>query len=153
MERSRGVTIFAIVIIGYGTFNLLGLSAYKNFTTMLEGIPHFFIPAIYAFTCFYAMCGIYCGLRILKLEDWARKFMVALTSISVVLGLLLNRTTLANFKIFAASSESQLSPDMVSDAYMYAVILVVFSTIFELALIYFFTRPQVANQFQKAPPQ
>ena len=86
----------------------------------------------------------------MKLEDWARKFMVALTSISVVLGLLLNRTTLANFKIFAASSESQLSPEMVSSAYMYAVILVVFSTIFELALIYFFTRPKVANQFQKS---
>ena len=149
MERSRGVTVYGITVIAYGVYNLLGLANYKNFWIMLEGLPPALITGIYVFTSFYAVCGVYCGLRIMRLEDWARKVIIALTSVSVLLGLALNRTVMANFRTFVESGGGGVMPDQVSEVYMYAMIVLVVATLFEISIVYFFTRPNVSRQFHE----
>ncbi|MFC1570405.1 hypothetical protein ACFL4E_01340 [Candidatus Omnitrophota bacterium] len=147
MEKSRGVTIYGFAIVAYGVYNLLGLTNYKNFWMMLEGLPSVIITLIYLFTCLYAVCGVYCGLRILRLEEWARKVMITLTSISVLLGLALNRLVMGNFKAFVESGGGGVLPDQASEVYMYAMIVMVLATLFEISVVYFFTRPNVSKQF------
>jgi hypothetical protein len=148
MERSRGVTVYGIALIAFGIYNLLGVGNFKQFSLMFEGLAQFIIIALYIFTVFYGICGVYCGIKILKLEDWARKVMVALAAVSVILGFILNKTVLNNFKEFLSSGQAQVPPEMLGGAYRYAVIFIILVTIFELSVIFFFTRPGVIRQFR-----
>ncbi|MFC1548922.1 hypothetical protein ACFL5E_03075 [Candidatus Omnitrophota bacterium] len=147
MEASKGVRVCGIAIIVFGIYNLLGVGAYKQFSMMFQPLPKIIILSLYLFTVFYGICGVYCGTKILRLEDWARKVIVALTTINVISSLLLNRTVMANFKVFIQTEQSRVPPEIASDIYIYAVVLTAVVTIFELSIIYFFTRPKVIEQF------
>lgn len=149
MERSRGITFYGITIIAYGVYNLLGAGNYRQFTLMFKPLPQAVIVALYVFTVFYAVSCLYCGLRILRLEDWARKFMVVLTGISVILGLVLNRLVTGNFKEFLLSENSGVPPDAVNSVFVYTIVFIAIITVFELSIIYFFTRPGVIQQFKR----
>ncbi|MGD2279137.1 MAG: hypothetical protein PVH45_03460 [Candidatus Omnitrophota bacterium] len=148
MERSTGVKAYGIAIIAYGVYNLLGAGGFKQFALMFKGLPNFVIFGIYVFTILYGICGVYCGSKILKLEDWARKFFVALTSMSVILGLSLNRLVTRNLKEFLLSDQTKITPDMFDAVYGYTIAIIVLATIFELSIIFFFTRPGVVRQFR-----
>lgn len=150
MERSRGTLIFATLVIIYGAYNLIGIGSLNQFSIMFKPLSKLLITIIYVFTILYGICGVYCGARILKLEDWARKVIVGMTTISVILGLLLNKTVMANLKEFLASGQSNITPDMTSAVYTYAVMIAAVSTIFEMAIIYYFTRPGVTRQFKRS---
>ncbi len=147
MTRSKGITIFGIAIIVTGGYNLIGIGSYKQFALMLKGLDHFWVLALYVFTILYGICGVYCGTRILKLEDWARKVMVGLTTVSVISGFMLNKMVMANFRDFVSSSPD-FPPEMVGSAYTYAVIFTALVTLFELSVIFFFTRSGVVCQFK-----
>lgn len=147
MERTRGVTVYGVAIIAYGVYNLLGLANYRNFRAMFEGMPPFLITALYVFTSVYAVCGVYCGARIMRLEDWARKVVITLTSVSVLLGLVFNRTVTSNFRLFIESGGGGVTPDQVNAVYMSAVMITVLATLFEISVIWFLTRPGVSRQF------
>lgn len=149
VERPKSITFYGVAIIAYGIYNLLGAGNYKQFTLMFNPLPTAAIVALYVFTVFYAISCLYCGLRILRLEDWARKLMVILTAISVTLGLLLNRLVIGNFKEFLLSEEAGIPPEAVGPVFTYTVIFVAIVTVFELSIIYFFTRPGVVQKFKR----
>lgn len=148
MERSRGVTVYGRLIVVFGIYTLLGTGAYGQFSLMFRGLAPVFIIALYAFTILYGISGVYCGLKILRLEDWARKLVLILTLISAVSGLFLNRIAMSNFKDYISSGRVTISPDIIDPMYKYAVVLTAIVTIFELSIIFFFTRPNVARQFK-----
>ena len=147
MERSRGITVYGTAVIMFGAYNLLGAGNYRQFSLMFRPLTPLLITALYIFTILYGICGVYCGTRVLKLENWARKTVVGLTAFSVISGFLLNRTVMANFKEFLLSERVSIAPDMVGQVYTYAVIITAVVTIFELSVIYYFTRPEVVKQF------
>jgi hypothetical protein len=148
MERSKSVTFYGVAIIAFGVYNLLGVGNFKQFSLMFKGLPQLITIAIYVFTILYGICGVYCGTKILKLEDWARKVIVGVTSISVMLGFLLNRMVMSNFKEFLLSEQAGITPDMISTVYRYAIVLTVLVTLFELSIIFYFTRPGIIKQFK-----
>ena len=148
METARGIRRYGIALIIYGVYNLIGIGSFGQFAMMFKPLPQQVIFFVYVFTIFYGICGVYCGTRILRLEDWARKLVVGLTSVSVVSGLLLNRMVMGNFREYLASEASKLAPDMVAPVYKYAVILSALLTLFELSVIYYFTRPVITRQFE-----
>ncbi|GEM_PF-1930097 len=149
MERSRGITIYGTVIIIFGAYNLIGIGSYKQFSMMFQPLSSVLIIALYMFTILYGICGVYCGIRILKLEDWARQVIVGLAAVSVISGLLLNRMVMSNFRDFLLSEQSGISPELIEPVYRYTVLLSALITVFELSVIYFFTRPKVVNQFRR----
>jgi hypothetical protein len=148
VERSKGITFYGIAIIAFGVYNLLGVGNFKQFSLMFKGLSQLATIVIYVFTILYGICGVYCGTKILKLEDWARKVIVGVTSISVILGLLLNRMVMSNFKQFLLSEQSGITPDLFGTVYKYAIALTVLVTLFELSVIFYFTRPDVVKQFK-----
>ncbi len=148
MERSRGITIYGSLIIALGIFNLLSIGGYKQFALMFHGLPNLIIIGIYVFTILYGIACVYCGSAILKLEDWGRKVVVALTTISVIMGLLLNRLAMSNLKDFVFSDGSQVPPDIAGSVYNFSIILTAIVTLFEISIIFFLTRPSVKAQFK-----
>jgi hypothetical protein len=148
MEMSRGIRIYGIALVVYGVYNLVGIGSYGQFASMFKPLPPVVITAVYVFTILYGICGVYCGTKILKLEDWARKIIVALTTVSLISGLLLNRTVMANFKDFLMSGQAKVTPDMVGPVYTYAIVFTALAAFFELSIIYYFTRPGVIQQFR-----
>ena len=147
MERSRGVRLFGTLIIFFGVYTLLGAGNYKQFALMFKGLSSFAVIPLYVFTLLYGICSVYCGTAVLRREDWARRVVVALTTISLILGFLLSRLVMSNFKEFLLSGEVNVPPNLYGQAYMYAVIFNVIVTLFELSIVYFFTRPRIKEQF------
>ncbi|MGB2631059.1 MAG: hypothetical protein WBD24_02895 [Candidatus Omnitrophota bacterium] len=150
MGRSKGVTFFGFAIVAYGIYNLLGAGSFKQFSIMFKGMPGLGIVGLYAFTLFYGICCVYCGIKALKLEDWARKTIVVLASISVILGFFLNRMVIRNFKEFILSDQSGITSGMMNGVYNYTIIIIVLATLFEISVIFYFTRPGVVRQFRPA---
>ncbi|MBD3426635.1 MAG: hypothetical protein GF409_05345 [Candidatus Omnitrophica bacterium] len=149
MERSKGVRIYGVLLIAFGIYNLLGVGAYKQFSVLFKTIPQAVTVAMYVFTILYGISAAYCGNRILHLENWARKLIVGMTSISVITGFLLNKTVLSNFKEYIMTEQAKVPPEMAGSVYTYAVFMTAAITIFELSVIYFFTRPSVVEQFHQ----
>ncbi|MFH1846466.1 MAG: hypothetical protein ABH869_02790 [Candidatus Omnitrophota bacterium] len=150
IRKSKGIVFYGIALIAFGFYNLLGLGDYKQFSLMFKPLPKAIILIVYVFTAFYAICGIYCGPKILKFKNWARSMIVMLTSVSVILGFIFNRIVISNFKEFVLSGTSEISLSMADTVYVCAVIFIAVITTFELSLIYFFTRPAVIEQFKSS---
>lgn len=148
MERSKGVVVYAAALMIYGVYNLLGALNYGQFTDMLKGIPQPVLTLVYVFIVFYSICCVYCGSKILRLEDWARRFIVVLSAASVILGVVINPLVMRNFREFIASGSSGITPEMAEPVLRYIVALTFIFTLFEISVIYFFTRPRVAAQFE-----
>ncbi|MFQ5952982.1 MAG: hypothetical protein ACE5JK_06225 [Candidatus Omnitrophota bacterium] len=149
MERSIGTRIYGVALIIFGVYNLLGAGNFKQFSFMFKGLAPFIIFSLYVFTIFYGISCVYCGTKILRLEDWARKMIVALASISVILGFLLNRIVIRNLKEFLLSEQSGITPDMYSSVYAYTIFFIVIVTLFEVSIVFYFTRPNVIHQFKQ----
>ncbi|MBD3296440.1 MAG: hypothetical protein GF392_03650 [Candidatus Omnitrophica bacterium] len=147
-ERPAGITIFSVALILFGVYNLLGVGSYGDFAAMFSPLPAVIVVPLYMFTVLYGICAVYCGSRMLKLEDWARKVMVVMTSISVILGLALNRTVMANFKQLMESGKIEVPPELTGSVYTYIVAAMAAATIFELAVVFYFTRSGVAEAFE-----
>ncbi len=147
MKRSRGITVYGIMIIIFGAYVLIGVGNYSQFALMFKPLPGAVTIAVYLFTVFYGISAIYCGSRILKLEDWARRMMMILAVVSVTSGILLNRIVMSNFKEYIASGKVEVPAEFVGPVYTYAVVITAIVTLFELSIIYYLTRPKVAEQF------
>jgi hypothetical protein len=148
MNSAKSIRVLGIAVVLYGVYNLLGIGNFKQFAVMLAGIPRLAVLVVYAFSIFYAVCCVYCGAKIMKGEDWARKMVLALTSVSVLLGFLLRGTVMANFREYVFSQSANVPPGMAGSVYNYTVILTVLATLFELAVIVVFTRRGVVEQFR-----
>lgn len=131
----------------FGVYTLLGAGSYGNFSSMFKGMNGAAVMAVYSFTVFYGICDIYCGSRMLRLEDWARKMVIAVTSASVLLGFAVNRTVFENFKAFLSSGKAGIPADQALPVYRYAVILAALVVLFEISVVFYFTRRSVRENF------
>ena len=109
MEIPKSIRIYSAGVVALGVYNLLGAGSYDGFAPMFRGFPAAVAPLVYVFTVFYGISGVYCGSRMMRLEDWARKMMVALTSMSVITGFMLNRRVFENLKEFVSSELAGVS--------------------------------------------
>ncbi len=149
MEKTRSTTIYAAAVMVFGAYSLLGAGSYASFALMFKGTNDAVVRGIYIFTVFYGICDIYCGSRMLRVEDWARKMVIILASMSVVLGFVFNGTVFANFKEFLTSGKAGVPPDEALIFYRYAVIFSALVTAFEISVVFYFTRPSVKKQFRQ----
>lgn len=148
MTRVRGINVYSTAVMMFGVYTLLGSGSYGNFSSMFKGINGAVVLMIYSFTVFYGICGIYCGSKMLKLEDWARKMVIAVTSVSVLMSFALNRTVFENFKSFLASGKAGIAAEQAVPVYRYAVILAALVTLFEISVVFYLTRPSVRKNFR-----
>ena len=148
MSKPKGIKYLAIAVMVFGAYNLLGVGSYKNFAIMFKPLPAFIIISIYAFTVLYGICGVYCGSRMLRFENWARQIVVGMTALSIVLSFVLNGTVMRNFKELIASGEVEIPPDMTGSIYVYAAVIMAIVTLFELAIVFYFTRPKIVEAFK-----
>ncbi len=147
-DRTRGVTVYGRLIVLFGIYNLVSIGSLKEFAGMFKPLAPALVASIYFFTVFYGVCAVYCGIRILRLADWARKKMLVLVPISVVSGLFLNRIVMDNFRKTLEAGSFQVSLEASISVLRAAVIIMALITVFELSIIYFFTRPSVIAQFR-----
>lgn len=145
---SKGIKFYSIMLILFGVYNLLGLVDRSQFSILFKDLSVFLVNVFYGFMVFYGICCCYCGMLLLKLENWARKLLIWMVSVSVIIGLFSNRMAIANLKVYLASEQSVVPPDMVGATYNYAITLTAVMTLFELSFIFFFTRPKVVKQFK-----
>ncbi|MBD3379213.1 MAG: hypothetical protein GF408_02005 [Candidatus Omnitrophica bacterium] len=151
MTISRGTRIYSAALIAMGAYNLIGVGKYGEFARLFEGVHHIAVKGVYVFTIFYGICSVYCGARLLRLEEWARKVIVALTSLSVLIGITLNRTVLDNFRELLFSGElAGITGDMAAPVYRYTVVFTALVTLFEISVVYYFTRSDIRKQFKQS---
>jgi hypothetical protein len=148
IDRTRSVRAYAFAVIFFGIYNLLGTGNFQSFAMMFKGVSVLGVWCIYVFTVFYGICDVYCGTRIMRLEDWARKVAVFVTFVNVVLSFVFNKTVFANFRIFLDSGKAGIAADKVPSLYKYAVILAALVTLFEISVVFYFTRPSVKKMFR-----
>lgn len=145
-KPTQGVRTLIIMLIIYGVINLLGAANYKDIKMLCTGLPSAVIFAIYIFGVAYGVSCIFCGTKMLRLEDWARKTAIVFTFISLLLGLLLMPLAQKNLSVFYPTNIAwqDVSLGVLKKITMtFNVIFVAF----ELAFIYFFTRPRIKEHF------
>lgn len=125
-KRSKGITIFGWIYILFSVCGLMTLIA-----GILEGQGILYIFAMLVEIILFLAIGI----GLLKLKEWARKFVVY-SNIIVIL-LFISRT----IWLYVVSPESPLFPIGIMAIFTAVPIL--------LLIIYFFTRPKVREQFKK----
>jgi len=167
-KRSAGVTILGWLFIIGGVFGLLGNINAKNYfqimgTGLLAYLTFFLSIAI-------AFGNIVGGMFILKLKSWARKLAIILCLVNIVL-------VLFNFKLVPASlskveetykKDQQLIYEKYKPEYqqqaleqlrktkeltdkatqMVMPIMTAIAVVWNIFIIYFFTRPKVQEQFE-----
>ena len=143
-----GIRIFAVTHIIYGIINLFGSNNYKDFKELLTGYPNAAIFIIYGFGISYGIMCIFCGSKILKLEDWARNTAVILVITSLFLGLFTNPVALKNIRTLYGHGQQFGGADLDTVIKGFLLFAIVF-TIYELAFVFYFTRGKVKEHFRK----
>ncbi|HNX90761.1 MAG TPA: hypothetical protein PKY78_02825 [Candidatus Omnitrophota bacterium] len=147
MGMSGWIKIYAGVVVGYGFYMLLGAADFSYVSSLMKGLPYFAILAIYAFMVLYGVTGVYCGMRMMRFENWARRVIVVMTSVSLIQGFLIGNLVMSNFKEFVMSGKAGLPVQDAGMAYQAAAFMTVISTILEISILVFFTRGSVIKSF------
>lgn len=157
-KRSFGVTLFGWLLIAYflyifiypivaiiiasivespignmgpiGAFSLLQALGVSPLLLYFFGITSFFIAII------VPICSLIGGILLLKLKESGRKFVIVIFSIDFVVRLTLLLMGLINMHI-----RKILIAELSAMIFFYAFIL------FDILIIYFFTRPKIKEQF------
>lgn len=145
LKPSPGIKRFAVILVIYSVFNLLGSSNLSEFKKILQGLPALIIYAVFIFSIGYAIVSIKCALSIIKLEEWARKLSVILVLISLVLGVFLTPITFKNLPAFYDGISKDYSYDIFLKS---TIFFVAFATALEMLYVYFFTREKIKKQFR-----
>ena len=149
MDINKFIRMYGAAFIMYGVYNLFAASDYKSFCIMLNGSPIFLVNGAYTFSTMYGVLCVYCGMKIFSREDWARKVIIFMVSLSVVFGFIFSKMIMSNFREYVFSAASGIPPAQRSFVYLSAAVFTVLATVFELSAIVFFTRPAVAGRFRK----
>lgn len=147
--RSKGVVIFAVSLIAFGSFSSFLLILSIALISLKDIIPEFkalmpvgtlSMPLFWAsslLNLFIFMSWVICGIGVLHLKDWARKFLrivMALHLINMMVNIYLN--------VFLA--QEVLSEIPVK--FLAGGIVIAFS--YYLSVIYFFSHPDIVRQFR-----
>ncbi|MDD5439591.1 MAG: hypothetical protein PHS37_05335 [Candidatus Omnitrophica bacterium] len=147
----KKIRFLAIILVIYGILNLFSYSNFSEFTGMMTGFPKTLIVALYGFGILYGMMSILCGMRMVRLEDWARRTSVVFVLISLASGLLVTPRVLKNLKGIYAANAGRVSfneSDMIAAYVFFAALF----TFYEIMFVYFFTRVDVKEYFNLRNP-
>lgn len=147
--RSKGVVIFAVSLIAFGTFSAfllilsIALISLKNivpeFKAMVPmgtlSMPLFWTSSL--LNLFIFLSWVVCGIGVLHLKDWARKFLRVVMAIH-----LMNMIVNIYLNIFLAQEVMSKIPV----GFLFGGIGIAFS--YYLGVIYFFSHPSVVKQFK-----
>jgi hypothetical protein len=147
-KRSVGVTIFACFFIIGGILTIIGIVKPKNASLHIQrGMPSIILGYISAI--FDLICGIY----LLKLKSWARKLAIILGAAHLIPMLLFLKiagpinTEVMKSTMVARGYTQMQQKQFDSFASTVLMIVVAIGIIWNLSIIYFFTRPKVKEQF------
>lgn len=133
-KRSKGVTILGIYLIASNIMTLLTLQFNK-------GIVGDSWTGLYI--VFSSVIMIFLVINLLRLKEWARKFIVYYVGISLVVAMFLNPIYLKRMHSHAVSKGIK-SVD--SKPFSTATVNVIHA-LFAGAIVYFLSRPKVKEQF------
>jgi hypothetical protein len=158
-KRSKGVTVFAWLLI---VLNFLGLLAFLDFKSIFDLYKSFnkiFAITVISYGLFSTTIGIISGYGILKLKEIMRKIAVAINAldvISTIILLFITSNAIWNYSYSFAESQlagkgkMHLNVDTAAAVGFYSAIFVnVLFIGLSLLNIFFFTRPKVKEQFKK----
>ncbi|MFH1691730.1 MAG: hypothetical protein ABIC68_04085 [Candidatus Omnitrophota bacterium] len=147
--RSKGVVIFAISLIAFGAFSAFLLILSISLISLKDIVPEFnaMVPmGTLSMTLFWTssllnlfifLSWVVCGIGVLHLKDWARKFLrivMAIHLVNMIVNIYLN--------IFLAQEVMSKIPV----GFLFGGIGIAFS--YYLSVIYFFSHPNVVKQFK-----
>lgn len=155
-RRSKGVTIFAWSLIILNIFTLLLSLNFKIFFNLYRSFNKTIVIGIILYSLFSMVVGIASGFGILKLKEIMRKIAIAINSLDVLFSIPLFLSSVDNLRQYSyltavaqAGKTTILSIDVMTNIFFYSAIFASLFYIFlSLLLIFFFTRPNVKEQFK-----
>jgi hypothetical protein len=148
ITRSKGVVIFAISLIAFGSFGTfllilsMALITLKSIPEVGAAMPQdilstplFWISS--GLNLFIFSSWVICGVGSLHLKDWARQYLRIVMAVHVINML---------FNIFLNISIAQEMISKIPVAFLSAGIVISFS--YYLGVIYFFSHPNIVRQFR-----
>ena len=166
-ERSLGVAVFGWVFIIGGVWGILGkISAAMRVSAMVD------VKYILAFVI--SALSLTCGIYLLKLKPWARQLAMVLAGVNIIYTLIifnnLAKTDYSKMMDYASKKQEQMIQEQYKPEYqkkaleafekqkqaaekampiVYGVTIGV-TFIWNMIIIFFFTRPKVKEQFTGA---
>ncbi len=148
ITRSKGVVIFAVSLIAFGSFNTfllvlsLGLIQLRDMPELRAVMPNGMLSMSFFWLSTYLNLLIYtgwviAGIGALHLKEWARQFIRIIMAVYVI-NMLINIT----LNIFLAEEVMSKIPV----GFLVAGIMMTFS--YYLGVIYFFSHPDIIRQFK-----
>ncbi|MDD5679864.1 MAG: hypothetical protein PHI59_01305 [Candidatus Omnitrophica bacterium] len=156
-KRSRGVTIFAWLLIGLNVITLLQSYNFKIYFDLYKSFDRSAVVAIILYTVLSAVIGIAAGFGILKLKEIMRKAAVLINALDVLFNVPLffisadeiRRYSYSVAVAMAEKTPTSLNIDMLTNVGFYSAAFTnFFYTVLSLLLIFFLTRTKVKEQFQ-----
>lgn len=157
-KRSKGITIFAWLLIILNIFTLLASLNFKIYFDLYKSFNKIFVIAIILYGLFSTIIGIISGFGILKLKEIMRKIAVAINVSDVLFTIILFFISLNEIWKFSYSvaasqlvgkSKMYLNVDTLAAIGFYSTMFVyVLYVGLSLLLIFFFNHPKVKEQFK-----
>jgi len=169
MEKKRPVwvTIFAVLFIIGGLLSLLSALDIKSYLRDFKmGVLTF---PLYALTVAVTISSVIAGIFLFKLKPWARKLVIIITIVNIVLMLnflklpsIMNASMEKDFARQGKNIKSQLKPELQQKALEQLkldrqlgqrAVMIIVAILFSLSLawnlivIFYFTRPKIKEQF------
>lgn len=156
-KRSRGVTIFAWLMIILNIIVLLSSFDFKTMFECFKSFPRLLIWGMVFYGIISSLLGIFSGFGLLRLKDLARQIGIVINSIDLLFGLPVFFFSLNDIMQYSynsavstiAKSPTGLDINMVTNSIFYSIIFMSWVLfILSLSFIYFFTRPKIKEQFK-----
>ena len=149
IERSKGVVIFAISLIAFGSFGTfllvlsLALILMKGSPLEAESVARLQTPAMPLFWISSALnllifsSWLITGIAVLHLKEWARQYLRVVMAVHVI-------NMLINIFLNISLAEEVLSKFPIA----FLIFGIVISFSYYLSVIYFFSHPSIVRQFK-----
>ncbi|MCX5700455.1 MAG: hypothetical protein NTZ63_02800 [Candidatus Omnitrophica bacterium] len=151
-KRSKGIIIFSILICSYALWDLNTYSDFRHYAFLFQPLPERIILVRYFFSIFLRIVLVITGIGILFLNEYFRRIILFISFFTVATiywkhPVICFKNIVMNLVARGAfTSDVTLTPDTV--IWILIVINYIIDISFALCLIYFFTRPQVKEQFK-----
>lgn len=148
ITRSKGVVIFAISLIAFGTFSTfllilsIALISLRNIPEVKSAMPSGMLSMPFFWVSTFLNLLIYiswviAGIGVLHLKEWARQYLRIVMAVYII-NFLVNIT----LNVFLAEEVMAKIPL----GFLVAGIMIAFS--YYLGVIYFFSHPEIVRQFK-----
>jgi hypothetical protein len=133
MERSRGVTIFAVLCLIWAVIELMQSLSFPNKT-----------PLVSSMFTIEILLSIITGIGALLLREWARKTIIIYAIVSIVIVIIFHDGLLNLYRSRITTTDADVKA--LTSSFVIPM-LVIARVLWRICIIFFFTRPNVKEQF------